>query len=86
MTTKTQALRMKQALAHKWRLLQAATLLALFRRIRGRDATSLDELERWALVVNVARPIDPFAVLTADELEVIKQERPDLFDGNDKRW
>ena len=87
MTTRTKARSAMEARANRWRLLQAATVMALFRRTHGRDATSPDELGRWArrALANVAKPIDPFAVLTADELEIIKRECPDLFDRDDER-
>lgn len=55
--------------ARRFRLLQAAAVLKLFREARGYHATSTAEVADFLRGARHARRIDPFAVLTREECE-----------------
>jgi hypothetical protein len=70
----------KDKAARKYRLLQAAALLAMFRRAHhGREPIDVEEVGEWASAQKL-RKIDPFTDLTPVELAAIKRESPDLFE------
>ncbi len=52
----------------KYRLLQVAAMLKLFEQANGRGASTMQELEKW-LAANHTGQIDPFAILSRDEIE-----------------
>lgn len=64
--------------ADKWRRLQAATVMVCFVRAHGREPANLDELGQWA-GANLSQPVDPFSVLTPEEVDEIRREMPELF-------
>lgn len=70
--------------AEKFRLLQAMALLKLFKQANGRSPSTTQELEDWAREVENLNKyagvkdngsIDPFVVLTPEEIEeALKKE------------
>lgn len=61
--------------AKKYRLLQAAAMLELFRMDFGRAPASMHEFEAWAVNQRFRSPIDPYAVLTHDQItETLRNE------------
>lgn len=59
----------------KYRLLQAAALLKAFRCAEGRPASTLDEMREWVGSRGLEQPIDPFAILSEQEIvEVVTHE------------
>lgn len=52
----------------KYRLLQAAALLKLFWKEKGRDARDPDEFNEWEPASLPDGPVDPFDVLTEEEI------------------
>lgn len=56
----------------KYRLLQAAAMLKLFEQANGRGASTTQELEEWLAASDIKGPIDPFAILSRDEIEAIR--------------
>ncbi len=61
--------------AEGYRLLQAEALLELFSRENGRRPAHTEELETWAETAGLPRPIDPFSVLTPEQIKQFKQKR-----------
>ena len=61
--------------AEGYQLLEAEALLELFSRENGRRPTNMRELEKWAETAALPRPIDPFSVLTPEQIEQFKQKR-----------
>lgn len=55
--------------AEKYRLLQAAARLKLFKQEHGHDARDMEELENSPSPNPGPRPIDPYVVLTREEIE-----------------
>jgi hypothetical protein len=71
--------------AEKYQLLQVATPFELFARAHGRAAESAEEVGTWALnEPTLATPIDPFAVLTDDEISELLDD-VDRFDESRRR-
>ena len=42
--------------------------MELFRRANGREASTAEELRRWAASNAPERPVDPFAILTPEQI------------------
>lgn len=61
--------RMIERDARKYQLLQAAAMIELFRMDFGRGPASIKEIEDWAEYRSFTKPIDPFAVLTRDQID-----------------
>jgi hypothetical protein len=60
--------------ARVYRLCQAAALLKLFHNAHGREAVSTEELSEWrATQPKAERPIDPYSILTDDEIKAVIQ-------------
>ena len=58
------------------RFCQAAALVKLFRRVHGRDSLDQAELQTFFNEGELVRPLDPYAVLTAEEIgEVVYRYR-----------
>lgn len=58
---------------HRYRQLRAAALTKLFKREHGRAPETLQEIEEW-LPTGEATDVDPFEVLTAEEIEAVVSE------------
>ncbi|HEY2817684.1 MAG TPA: hypothetical protein VGK44_11200 [Casimicrobiaceae bacterium] len=54
--------------ARRRRVVQAAALMELFRRANGREASTADELRRWAAARGPNEAIDPAAILTPEQI------------------
>ena len=55
--------------AHRHRLLIAAAILELYRRDVGDQPRSLEALRAWVVSnPNLPKPIDPYSVLTTDQI------------------
>jgi len=54
--------------ARRRRVVQAAALMELFRRANGREASTADELRRWAAAREPNEAIDPSAILTPEQI------------------
>jgi hypothetical protein len=50
------------------RVAQAAALMELFRRANGREASTAEELRHWAAFNAPEKPVDPFAILTPEQI------------------
>ena len=58
---------------HRFRRLRAAALTKLFEREHGRAPQTLLEVEEW-LPTSHAGDVDPFRVLTPEEIEAVIRE------------
>ena len=60
--------------ADKYRVLQAASLIELFRRDRGREPVTLAEFTDWSTATDLPKRIDPFAILTPEQIHKVLTE------------
>jgi hypothetical protein len=62
--------------AHQYRLLQAAAMIELFTLAHGRGPDTSDELGEWLKTrTDILRPIDPYAVLTDEQMSATLAKR-----------
>jgi hypothetical protein len=54
--------------AEKYRQLQAVAVIELFRRAHERAPTTLKELAAWVATAKIPTPVNPFDVLTPDQI------------------